>query len=448
MKQMKQLILMKMKWRRQFAVAMLATILAAPVARAQEMVSTNLSTNVVALDALVAEALEKNPELRFYQAEITAAKGGRKTAGLWPNPEVSGAAGQKTVRGSGLSAEGTAWSVTVAQPFEWPGRIGLRKAIANRDIELAELGYARFKVALAARMRVLGYTLFAAQERAAAAREVADRYKALREVLVQREPAGLTPLLEFRIIEAGELTSQRTATLAALATQAALLELNQLRGQPPGSPLAVSQTELSFRPVDPAETLLTLARTNNFDLRLRAVELAQQGFRVALAKNERFPTLSVGPSYSEEKAGDRERIIGVGISLPLPLWNRNQGNIQTAEARQLQAETSFYVTQRDTERQVLQAALNYETKLREMAKWRPDSVQHFREAAEVADRHYRLGAVPIATYVELQNKYLEAVESLLDTKKEALEAGQNLELLTGLTPPLARTAEQKPGEKK
>lgn len=446
---MKQLTLMKMKWRRPFAVVTLAATLAAPGARAQEAASTNTSVSLT-LDALVAEALEKNPELRFYEAEIAAAKGGRKTAGLWPNPEVSGSAGRRSARDpSGIKGEGLAWSASVVQPFEWPGRIGLRKAIANRDIELAELGYGRFKVALTARMRVLGYTLFAAQEKAAAAREVANRYRDLREVLVQREPAGLTPLLEFRIIEAGELTSQRTATLAALATQAALLELNQLRGQRPGAPLSVAQADLSFRPLDPSETLLALAHTNNFELRLRAVELAQQGFRVALAKNERFPTLSVGPSFSESAAGraaEKESIIGVGISLPLPLWNRNQGNIQTAEARQVQAETSFYVTQRDTERQVLQAALNYETKLREMSRWRPDSVQHFREAAEVADRHYRLGAVPIATYVELQNKYLEAVESLLDTKLEALEAGQNLELITGLTPPLARATEQKPAQ--
>ena len=65
-----------------------------------------------------------------------------------------------------------------------------------------------------------------------------------------------------------------------------------------------------------------------------------------------------------------------------------------------------------------------------IGKWRPDSVEHFREAAELADRHYRLGAVPIATYVELQRQYLEAVEGLLNTKKEALEAAAQLELLT------------------
>ena len=59
-------------------------------------------------------------------------------------------------------------------------------------------------------------------------------------------------------------------------------------------------------------------------------------------------------------------------------------------------------------------------------------MDEFRKAAELADRHYRLGAVPIAIYVELQKQYLEAVEALLDTRREALEAGQQIQLLTGL----------------
>jgi cobalt-zinc-cadmium efflux system outer membrane protein len=427
---------------RQFAVAALAVILTAPVTWAQESTST---TNIPpgashTLDALVAEALEKNPELKFYDAEIAAAKAGRKTAGLLANPEVSGGVGHKRVTGGGLSAEGVAWSVSVVQPFEWPGRIGLRKAIANHDIELAHLGYERFKIALAGRVRTLAYGLFAAQEKSTAATEVAERFKALREVLVQRDPAGLTPLLETRVIEATELNAQRKASEAALATQAALLELNQLRGVSPDTRLAISQANLSFRPpLQDRNALIALARTNNFELRVRAVELAQQGFRVDLAKNERYPSISVGPTFSQENAGnDRERIIGVGISLPLPLWNRNKGNIEAAAARQMQAEVSLNVTEREIQRKVIEAALTYETKLREMAKWRPDSVQHFKEAAEVADRHYRLGAVPISTYVELQKQYLDAVDGLLDTKKEALESAAQLELLTGLPLPLSQ----------
>ncbi|MGC3958434.1 MAG: TolC family protein [Verrucomicrobiota bacterium] len=430
-------------WCRQSAVGALALSFNLTLMRAQEVSPSNTPIPAAVaktLDALVAEALEKSPELKFYEAEISAAKAGRKTAGQLGNPEVSGGVGQKRVSSLGLSDEGIAWSVSVVQPLEWPGRIGLRKAIANRDIELAQLGYGRFKIALAGRVRTLAYGLFAAQEKAAASSEVAERFKALREVLVQRDPAGLTPLLETRVIEATELNAQRKASEAMLATQAALLELNLLRGVAPETRLMVAQTQLSFRSPEERMSLLSLAQTNNFELRMRAVELAQQGFRVKLAQNERYSSLSIGPEYSEEKVGDdREQIIGVSVSMSLPLWDRNTGNIETAKARQMQAEVSLNVTERDIQRQVLSAALTYETKLREMAKWRPDSVQHFKEAAELADRHYRLGAVPISTYVELQQQYLDAVDGLLETKRETLEAASQLELLTGLSVPLAKT---------
>lgn len=442
---MKQLNRLSMPGR--FVLAALVLKLSAFASLAQDAagvsnVSTNAfaSTNVTAtLDSLVAEALEKNPELNFYRAEIDAAKGGRKQAGTFPNPEVTGSAGQKRVNTGGFGAEGVAWSVAVMQPFEWPGRISLRKAIANRDIELAQLGFERFKIALANRIRILAYELFAAQEKASASREVAERFQALREVLVQRDPAGLTPLLETRVIEATELNTQRKASEATLVSQAARLELNQLRGAAPTTPILLAPTDLSFHRTPEQNIMLWQARTNNFELRSRAVELEQQGFRVSLAKNERYPTISAGPGFSQERAGsDRERAVTLGVSIPVPLWNRNAGNIQAAKARQSQAETAYFVTQRDIERRVIESTLRYETKLQEMTKWRPDAIQHFREAAELADRHYRLGAVPISTYVELQKQYLDAVEGLLDTKKEALGAAAELELLTGLPLPLAQ----------
>ena len=164
----------------------------------------------------------------------------------------------------------------------------------------------------------------------------------------------------------------------------------------------------------------------------------------ARSKRRRFTASQAAPCATPNPIKVRERIIGVGVSFPLPLWNRNKGNIDAAAARQMQAEVSLNVTEREIQRKVVESALTYEAKLREMAKWRPDAVEHFREAAEVADRHYRLGAVAVSTYVELQKQYLEAVEGLLDTKKEALEAAQSLELLTGLTLPLATAKEEKP----
>ena len=59
---------------------------------------TPSATNTPTPGSLVREALEKNPELNFYQAEIAAAKAGRKSAGLLANPELSGSVGKKTAR--------------------------------------------------------------------------------------------------------------------------------------------------------------------------------------------------------------------------------------------------------------------------------------------------------------------------------------------------------------
>jgi cobalt-zinc-cadmium efflux system outer membrane protein len=73
-----------------------------------------------------------------------------------------------------------------------------------------------------------------------------------------------------------------------------------------------------------------------------------------------------------------------------------------------------------------------------MERWRPDSVRQFKEAASLADRHYRLGAVPIATYVELQKQYLDAVDALLSTRRETLAAAQELQRLTGVDLNLAQ----------
>lgn len=389
-------------------------------------------TSQMTLEAVVSDVLESNLEVKFYSVEIAAAKGEARTATTWKNPELATTVGDKRVAGDGLAAEGVTWLVSIRQTFEWPGRIPLRKAIANQQIRLAELGLGQFRAALIARTRAVAFGLFAAQQKAAAAREVADRFHALREVLVQRDPAGITPQLELRIIEATEVTMLRKASEASLAEQAAMLELNQLRGQPWQRAISVAPVELAFTTAPETEALLAAAQANNFEIRMRHVELEQQGFKVSLAHKDRYPSFTVGPYFSQERAGSNERYVGIDLSMPLPLWNRNEGNIETAMARQQQAETSMYVTQRAVERHVVEQALTYQTKLTEMAKWRPEAVAEFRKAAELADRHYRLGAVPITIYVELQKQYLEAVEALLDTRREALAAGQQLELLTGL----------------
>jgi cobalt-zinc-cadmium efflux system outer membrane protein len=150
----------------------------------------------VTIESLVTQALAENPELKFYEAEIAAAQGEKRTAGAWQNPEISGELGAKRTIGDGLDAAGVVWAASIQQTFEWPGRVSLRKAIANRQIKLAEQGLEQFRSSLASAVRKRAYELLAAQQQKAAAAEVAARGEELVATLVQREPAGVAPLLE------------------------------------------------------------------------------------------------------------------------------------------------------------------------------------------------------------------------------------------------------------
>jgi cobalt-zinc-cadmium efflux system outer membrane protein len=381
---------------------------------------------------LVKQALQRNPELNFFVAEIAAAKGAVRTARAVRNPELNTELGYKNSRenSGGASGDGAILALSFSQTLEYPGRIALRKAIANHDLVLAELHLQQFRLTLAARVRSLAYASTNAHERTKAVQEVASRTQALYDVLKQRPLAGVAPQLEAQIISANLLTFQRQERESTLAEKTIAAELNQLCGRPADAALTVSAGPIVFTAAS-VPKLVNAARSNAFDIRIRQVELAQQGFKVALSKNERFPAIAVGPFYSLENAIDREQRVGLGISLPLPLWDRNVGNIASSKARQQQAEASLILAGREVEKRVAQTVAALEAKRAEIETWKTGAMAKLGEASESADRSYRLGAVPLTTYLEIQKQYLEAISALSNAQKDALEAAQTLEILTG-----------------
>lgn len=381
------------------------------------------------VDQFVQRVLETNPERRFYEQEIAAAKANREASALLENPDLELSVG----RGNDSARAGTAWSVSVTQSFEFPGRLSLRKAIAGNQLRLAELGYERFKADLAAKARLTAYEALIAQQIATAADNAALQGQSLLQTLVQREPTGINPLLETRIIEAGVVSLQKKALEAEQNAQDKILSLNQLSGDPFSTTSKVVPTEVVLGIVPNATELIASAMESNFDLLSRIEELKAQGFRVNLAKNERYPSISVGPFYSRERYSDKEEVVGIGVSVPLPLWNQNTEIVSAAQSREEQGKTVLRLAQREVEKKVIAAAVSYEKTYRLMQSWRPTLLADMKEASELADRHFRLGAVPVATYVELQRQYIEGLESVLSTQKDALVHLQELETLTGQT---------------
>ncbi len=384
------------------------------------------------LDALVAEALARNPETNVYSAEIAAAKGERRTAGEWQNPELATELGAKLVRdyqGNSLG-EGVTWTLSATQTFEYPGRVTLRKAIANHQIALAELALDGFRVALAARVRAVAFRAALGQAKADAAGEIARRFDDLLAVLKQRPVPGVAPQLDLRIIEASAIALKRRPIEGQREMQSAIYELNQLRGAPVDSPLAPPRVDLKLRLLPSVAALLFTARDRNYDIRTRVFELEQQGYKIQLALNERWPGVRVGPFAHNERADANEYQFGVGVTLPLPLWNRNTGKIETEKARASKVGAELRALVREVERKVTDAEFLYRSRREEADQLQMSILPQMREAAEVADRNYRDGAVPLSTYTELQKQYLDSIDAFTAAQAGAIEARQQLEQLT------------------
>jgi len=385
------------------------------------------------IDALVAEALARNPELNFYVAEIAAARGERRTAAQWSYPELStniGGIHYNDLNGNSLGT-GPAWSLSATQRFEYPGRIALRKAIADRQIALAKLGLENFRIALTNKVRTSAHRILIAQQKAGAAGEVAKRLGDLFSVLEQRPPAGVVPMIDMRVIQASMIVQERRGAQAARDAAVATYELNQLRGANMNALLTLVRQspdkDVDLAPIPETPVLLTWARAKNFEFRGRIVELEQNGFKVRLALNERWPAFTLGPYTRGERAVDQQLEAGIAFAMPLPFWNANRGNIATAKARQEQAQISLTVTWREIERKIVAAANAYRIQREQLEKRRPEALHELRDATVLADENYRAGALPITTYIELQKEYLDATDALLSAQADALASRDELQ---------------------
>lgn len=394
----------------------------------------NGEATALSLDRLAQDVVARNPERQFYEQQITAAETQRQVAGRWADPEAVVEFGERRQNDPGTGAplgDGPAYSVSIVQPIEFGGRVALRRAIAERQITLAKLGLQQFDATLAARARTLGYGLFAADEKAAAARQVAARMRNLARVIVARDPAGPAPRLEAASLQGGAITAERTAAAADAEANSILYELNQLRGAPYTARIRIVRPDMSLPDLPPGAALAASASANNFELKSLRVQFEQQGLSVNLSRKARVPIVSVGPYYDRARSDTRETNYGVRVSTTIPLWNRQAGQVAVEQSRQAQANATLIEAERRITRNVFDQAAQYEAKRRVLGQWQGDSIRRFADAAEEADRNYRLGAIPLTTYTQMQQSYVDATNAVLDTRREALEALLQLRALNG-----------------
>ena len=384
---------------------------------------------------LVRQAIESNPERQAYVAALAAERESGSAASSNPDPVLSLEVGRKRLRDAGgaFLDEGQVWTASLSQTFEWPERLRLRRAIADRQVEAAKLGLGRFEQALEAKATVLAYRLSRAQVRAQACEEVAERFAGLRKALVGRDPSGPAPTIELRSVEAAEVVARRRAEEARLALQQALLEMNQLRGAPSLAPLAVKAPVLALKDAPKLEELMAAAPQGNFSYRMQVLESEQLSLQSDLARSDSVPGFTAGPYVSQDRVGGRETIVGLRFDIPLPVGGRVGSAERTANERKRQSKAAISAAWRDVEKDLGQTWLSYASKVDQLRMHKDDPAVRFAEAARLAESHFRAGALSLQLFMDAQAGYLEAVDSALLIQEQAVEAGFHLRELSGVS---------------
>jgi cobalt-zinc-cadmium efflux system outer membrane protein len=166
-------------------------------------------------------------------------------------------------------------------------------------------------------------------------------------------------------------------------------------------------------------------------LKIQAAEVERTGLSLALTKKSRLPDFTIGPTVEYQKP---EQVYGLGISLPLPLWDKKKGPITTATAEQQRALAELDTLRRDIVREVSSAAHLLTAARESLAIYTPAFRGKLKSALDNASQTYSEGRTSLLifleterTYYDTEAAYYETLQRLYDAQA-ALEAGLGMPL--------------------
>ena len=371
------------------------------------------------LQQAVEFAQQNNGELKALREEKGIREAGRIKAGLYPNPvlEMDGTTGELT----GSPSENRI-SVGISQEFLTMGKRGKRLQIADKEIASFDRQIDNTGRLLVEEVKTIFYDLLLAGKRV----DLAERYTALNnqllEITKQRLEAGDIPELEVNLARVEVARSEGKKVEAERDLYPAKARLFALMGLPTneearfsgsleGKPLAKNLGELKI-----------WALAKRPDVRALEAEKAKGDAEIALAQAERIPNVTAGLGYQRENTSvevggvegkNRDNLIGLKISIPIPLFDRNQAGIHEAQARKGSAENRYAFARLTAEREVDAAYARLTTAEKSLTIYSRDIIPQLEENLKLVQEAYRLGEVGILTVIEEQKKFFEVNDGYL-----------------------------------
>jgi outer membrane protein TolC len=284
------------------------------------------------LAALLAEALERNPELVALGESLRAARERPAQARALADPMLSVLYTNDGWSPSLGERDMTTLAFMGSMPLPRRGVRGLRGAVAEREADLAEQQLERARLAVAAEVKRAYYGLALSQERLELVREQEQIWRQIEGVARARYAVGQGAQpdvlrVQIEVTRADQLVAEQLAEARIRGA-----ELVRLTGRPAGSRVE-TPARLALRPFDDGveQTLERLAAASP-ELRGAAVAQDSARLRVELAGKEYGPEWSVQAGYMNRGGLDPMWQAGVTVGLPLARQRRKSG-LAEAEAQ-------------------------------------------------------------------------------------------------------------------
>lgn len=371
------------------------------------------------LPAAIELAIGSHPALRAAAHDVAASSAAIEQARQLPNPELS-----YLREGRDVGTRTT--TIQLNQPIELGGKRRARVALAQAGLDVAVGERQARRQALRADVIAAYFDVLAARERAALAGQAATLAERSADVVSRRVAAGKASPVDAaraRLVPVdARIERDRAATALAIARQ----RLEALIGVPIAeralpAPQLPAPTALPAAP-DRAERAPAVRRAGS--------ELALQQARVDVERAARVPdlTLTLG-SQRDDQVARRQAVVGVAI--PLPLFNRNAGNVVAARERAAQAQAQLAAARLEARSALAVATLQYTQARDEAALLAQTLVPDAQHVYESTLKGFEYGKFAFLDVLDAQRTLLQARTRQLQALHDAWRARAELEQLNG-----------------
>ena len=404
----------------------LLRLLCLPLALALTTLAVRADETPLGLAELIQLAIKNNPTLAAERYIVEAAAGKQQQAGSLPNPRLE----LSNTSSAFLSSSGEySRSIGLSQDIPVGGRLGAQEDAADAGLRLATANLRQTEATLASQVATSFYRLLVLNRQIATRAALIAVDQKLLDATTARMQAGEVSPLD---VSTAELETERLKEQQVLLQNqydAELANLNQLLGRPARTPLAFADT----LPADGANgnlaDLQQQALKERADLQAARFESQQAQAEVNLARSERWEDWSVGVSTGRSRLDvmgappqATEHEIGVTLSIPLPLWNRNKGNVAAALSSGRQADAGVTALKLQIENEVTTAFSQLQRLSEVVARYRDRLLPLSEKSVALAQQGYNQGQVSIVEVVTVERQHSEVEIAYLDSLDQYLQA--------------------------